>query len=142
MRIGAMTYWLAEQLLNASMRGTAYTTPTDVYVALYTADPTKAGLGTEVTGGAYERLKGTFTAPAQVTDTTVTPNVTYTVIKNTADLIFPKATAGWGTVSHVAIFDDETAGNMLFQGPLENPKAVDEDDLMVFLAGDLVLGIN
>jgi hypothetical protein len=143
MRIGAISNWLAASLMNATLRNTPYTTPATVYLALYTTDPTKADTGTEVTGGAYARIPITLTAPTIMQDVSIPAEpVDITVCENTTDLIFPKATAYWGTVGWVAIRDALTGGNCLWQGPLENPKIVETDDLMVFLAGDLKVGLN
>ena len=37
-----MSNYLENALINATLRNTSYTTPTTVYVALYTSDPTDA----------------------------------------------------------------------------------------------------
>ena len=80
--------YLAQALLNHVFRNTAYTQPTTVYVALYTAAPTDAGGGTEVTGGSYARQSAAFSAPSG------------NQISNSAQVTFPEATANWGTVGH------------------------------------------
>jgi hypothetical protein len=100
----ASTY-LANKIANHVYRNTAYTSPTAVYVALFTSTASlaelKAGtLTNEVTGGSYARVAATFSAPTDgdAGATTVT---------------FPSATAGWGTIRYVAIMDASTAGNVL-----------------------------
>lgn len=84
------------------LRATASTAPATVYVRLYTAvTDAEAGTGTEVSGGAYAGTAVTFGAGA---------NGVYT---NSAAVTFPTATASWGTVTHFAIADAASAGNLL-----------------------------
>ncbi len=84
---------------------TAYTAPTGVYVALLTADPTDAGdMTAEIAVGGYARTQATFGAAVAGVST------------NSADITFPTATADWGTVTHFAVMDASTAGNMLYSG--------------------------
>ena len=56
--------YLENALINAVLRNTSYTSPTTVYVSLYTTDPTDADSGTEVSGGLYARTAVTFGAPS------------------------------------------------------------------------------
>ena len=59
-----MSNYLENGLLNAVLRATSYTSPTTVYVGLYTSDPGEANTGTEVSGGSYARKSATFNAPS------------------------------------------------------------------------------
>ncbi len=131
--MGAMSNYLETALLNHVFRNTAYTSPTTVYVALYTSDPTDADTGTEVSGGAYARQTVTFTAPTQVNDKAT--------IKNASEIVFPLATANWGTITHVGIRDAATGGNLLYHGALTTPKTIEAGDQFRFLANELVLDL-
>ncbi|WP_028560958.1 phage tail fiber protein [Paenibacillus pinihumi] len=115
--------WLAIQLLNATLRNTAFTAPSTVFIALYTSNPTKADTGTEVTGGAYARQSVTMAAPA-VIDGSQT-------VRNSADVTWPVATANWGTVTHFGIRTAATGGNLLYFAPLENPRSILKDDRFI-----------
>ena len=103
--------------------GTA-TRPTAWYVGLFTSDPTDADTGTEVSGGSYARTAVTF-------------SVTGNAATNTAAVEFPAATASWGTVSHIAIYDASTGGNMLFHTALDTAKAITDGDVFRIPTGDL-----
>ena len=103
--------------------GTA-TRPTAWYVGLFTSDPTDADTGTEVSGGSYARTAVTF-------------SVTGNAATNTAGVEFPAATASWGTVSHIAIYDASTSGNMLFHTALDIAKAITDGDVFRIPTGDL-----
>lgn len=123
--MAAMSDYLENALINAVLRGTTYTSPTTVYIGLFTSDPTDAKTGTEVTGGAYARQAITFGAP--------TNGVSY----SSADVLFPVATASWGTVTHIGIFDAATSGNLLFHGTLTNTKTIAADDQLKIVAGNV-----
>lgn len=109
--------------------------PTNLYLALFTADPTEAATGgTEVSGGAYTRMAITFGAPAA--------NGTATRISNSAQIDFPTATAAWGTIAYYAIFDASTAGNKFIEGPLAASKVINSGDIFRVPAGNLTLDID
>jgi hypothetical protein len=126
----SMSDYLENALLNAVLRNTPYTSPSQVYVALFTSDPTDAGTGTEVSGGGYARQPVTFNAPSngQVT--------------NAADILFPVATASWGTVTHVGIYDAATGGNLLFSGALTTSKTISANDQLKIAAGSLSISLD
>ena len=130
----AVSDYLATALLNQVFRNTSFTPPTTVYLALYTSNPTAADTGTEVSGGGYQRMQITFSAP-------VTENGKKT-IKNSTDIVFPMATANWGTISHVGIRDAATGGNLLYYGAVQNPRTIQTNDILKFLAGSLVLTLS
>ena len=117
--------YLENALINAVLRNTSYTSPTTVYVSLYTSDPTDADTGTEVSGGSYARTAVTFGAPSNGVST------------NSADVTFPTCTASWGTVTHVGIHDASTAGNLLFHTPLDTSKTIDSGDIFKITSGNL-----
>jgi hypothetical protein len=126
----SMSDYLENALLNAVLRNTPYTSPSQVYVALFTSDPTDAGTGTEVSGGGYARQAVTFNAPSngQVT--------------NASDILFPIATASWGTVTHVGIYDAQTGGNLLFSGALTTSKTISANDQLKIAAGSLSISLD
>ena len=126
--MAALATTLANALLNATLRNTAYVQPTTVYVALFTVTPTAAGGGTEATGGSYARVAVTFGAAAagQVT--------------NSADALFPAATVGWGTIVAAAIFDSLNGGTLLYFGPC-GPIAINTGDQPKFVAGTLAVSL-
>jgi hypothetical protein len=125
----AKTHFLSDKVLNEVLRATDYVPPTTVYVALFTTATNKSGGGTEVSGGGYARQSVTFGAP--------TAGVDGRKVVNSADVVFPVASASWGTITHCAIFDAATGGNMLYQGALEASKTIGVNDQFKFAAGDL-----
>jgi len=120
-----MSNYLENALINATLRNTSYTSPTTVYLGLYTSDPTDADSGTEVTGNAYARQAITFGAPSNGVTT------------NTAAIEFPQATGSWGTVTHIGIEDALTGGNLLYHSPLNASKTIATGDVFRVAIGSL-----
>ena len=104
----------------------AVTRPTSFYVALFTSNPAEDASGTEVstTGTAYARQSVTF-------------SVSGNTASNTAAIEFPTATASYGTVTHVGVYDASTAGNLIAYAALTTSKAIDTGDVMRINASDL-----
>ena len=122
-----MSNYLENALINVTLRNTAYTSPTTVYVSLHTADPTDAGTGAEVSGGSYARKSATFAAPSNGASAT------------SADVTFDQATASWGTITHIGIWDALTTGNMLYHTPLTTSKTIDSGDIFKIASGSLTV---
>jgi len=120
-----MSNYLENALINATLRNTSYTSPSTVYLALYTSDPTDADTGTEVTGNAYERQSITFGSPSNGVST------------NTAAIEFPQATGSWGTVAYIGIRDASTSGNLLYHTALDASKAIATGDVFRVAIGSL-----
>ena len=118
--MAAMSNYLENALINATLRNTTYTSPATVYVGLFTTDPTDAGTGTEVTGGSYARESMAFGAPSNGVST------------NSSDVEFDQATGSWGTITHFGILDALTSGNLLYHGALTSSKVIEDGDVFKF----------
>lgn len=106
----------------------AFSLPT-VYLALFTAAPSDAGGGTEVSGGSYARKA---TAASDWTAASAGSSSNATVLS------FPAASANWGTVTHWATFDAASGGNMLRWGALTTSKTIQSGDTASFPIGSIV----
>ena len=125
--MAAMSNYLENALINATLRNTSYTSPSVVYVGLFTSDPTDAGSGTEVSGGSYARKAATFGAPSNGASTI------------SSAIEFDQATGSWGTVTHFGIYDASTSGNLLYHGALTASKAIDTGDVFKFATSALTV---
>lgn len=110
----------AESLtLNYILTTNSVTRPTEFHIGLFTAAPGEAGGGTEVTGGSYVRRPVTFavsgTAP--------------TLAQNPTAVEWPTATANWGVITHVAVFDASSGGNMIDYAMLDSSKEILNGDV-------------
>lgn len=119
--------YLEDKVLDHVFGGNAYSAPSTLYVALYTVAPTDTGGGTEVSGGAYVRQTGTFTVSG----------TNPTTASNSAAIEYPTATADYGTVVAVGIFDALSSGNLLAYANLTTSKVVSTGDVFRFNTGDL-----
>lgn len=129
--------FLENKLLDYYLRaknwdGTANATvPGTLYVALFTATPNDAGGGTEVSGGSYARV-GVATSGWNASSGGLVDNI--------AAINFGTASANWGTVTHVGLYDASTGGNLIDWGVLTASRVVNSGDGPVqFAAGALDL---
>lgn len=125
-----MSNYLENALINATLRNTSYTSPTTVYVGLYTSDPTDANTGTEVSGGSYARTSVTFGAPSNGASL------------NSSAVEFPQATGSWGTVGWIGILDAATSGNLLYHTALDVSKTIDTGDIFKIAIGSLSVTLS
>lgn len=123
--MAAISTYLANKLLDHTLRNVAYTPPSTVYLALYTSAPGAGDTGTEVSGGDYARQEVTFN-PASDGQ-----------VVNSADVVFPVATESWGTITHVGVRDAATGGNLLYYAALSTDKTIAAGDQIKFPAGQL-----
>lgn len=134
--MSALSNYLEAALLNEVFRNTAFLSPA-TYVALFTVAPTDAGGGTEVTGGAYARKQVNTDGVTAPFWTAPADDAGPQKVDNNSDVTFATATASWGTVVAVGIFDALTAGNLLYYGALTTNKVVDNGDTFKFATGQL-----
>lgn len=128
----AKSNYLENKIIDHVFRNRSFTVPTTIYVALYTAAPSDAGGGTEVTGGSYARVQvgpsDTAWEATQGGTPAAASSGTTGATQNAAAITFPAPTANWGSVTHFAILDASTAGNFLYAGALAIPKTVNNGD--------------
>lgn len=124
-----MTDYMKKKVLDASLGKGAAGFPTKVYIAAFKTATTDAGGGTEIIGGAYTRKEVTFGA--------ATISGVAGLSSNTNDIEFPIATADWGTVTHLALMDAATGGNMLYHGAVTASKKIDTGDMLRILPTDV-----
>lgn len=133
--MASLTDYAKGELIKHIFRTGTFTTPANWYVALYTTATTDAGGGTEVTGAGYARIPIAPT-DANFSDQTAGDGTT----SNLTDVTFAAPTADWGNVTHMAIHDAITGGNMFAHKELVTPKTISNGTPPpVFSAGDLTI---
>ena len=123
--------YLETEVLDHVFGGNAYTAPSTLYLALHTADPAEDGSGAEVStsGTAYARQAVTFTVSGNEATTS-------------AAVEYSTATANFGTVTHVGVWDASTAGNLLAYAALTSSKTIETGDVFRVPAGDLDITLD
>jgi hypothetical protein len=129
--VSAASDFLENKLLDHALATTAYTAPSNVYVSLHTGSPGDADDGAnEVSGGSYVRKEASFGSAASgsaSTDATIT---------------FDAATANWGTITHIGIYDASTSGNLLFHGAVTTSKTIESGDTFQISSGNLTISLD
>ena len=125
-----LSNYLENELLDHVLRNVSYTSPTTVYVGLFTTDPTDAGTGSEVSGGSYAR---------QIVSVTT---ATGGIVTSSADITFPQATASWGTISHIGLLDALSSGNLLMHTALTTSRAIETGDVLKISTGSLTASLD
>lgn len=125
--------YFAQKLLDHEFGLAAYTFPTTVYLALYTAAPSAAGGGTEVSGSNYSRVA----VPMNSTNWSRSGQT----ITNLQQLLFPIFSGSVATVVAVGIHDAASSGNLLFFSDLAAgyQKSFSANDQAVYPAGSITV---
>lgn len=136
--MAGMSDYLEVAIRKHIFKDTAYSKPTVLAIALFTADPTDANITANEVANAngYARVTVNPSSSANWTEGSSTDGS----VSNTNNITFPTATGSWGTITHVGIYDSATygAGNLLFSAALTSSKTIGNTDVFVFNAGDLV----
>ena len=121
--------FLETEILDHVFGGNAYTAPSTLYLALYTAAPSDAGGGTEVSGASYARQSAAMTVSGDTATTS-------------ASIEFPAAGGSWGTITHIGVFDALSGGNLLAYGSLGTSKTIETGDIFRIPAGSLDITLD
>jgi hypothetical protein len=105
-----------------------------LYVHLYTDSVAADGTGTEVTnvGTGYVKQVVSFDPAATSGGVTTT--------SNDVEVLFPLATASYGSVVSMAIKNN--GGDVFWYGDLTVPKSIDTNDQLRFAIGDIDLSMD
>lgn len=123
-----MSDYLENKSLDHNLGTATFTKPSATYVGLYTGDPLDNGTGPEVPAAyGHSRQVCTFN-PASGGQAA-----------NNVIMYFGPATTAWGSITHFAVWDAPTGGNMLYRGSVDQPKTIALGDMATYLPGDLVI---
>ena len=128
--MGSLADFLENELLDHVFNA-AYTPPATVYIGLSTADPQDDGSGlAEPSGNGYARKAITFGAAAS------------RQVAQSGDVTFDEATGSWGTITHWALFDAASEGNMLAHGALAVSKEVVSGNTPSIASGEVTVSFS
>jgi hypothetical protein len=141
----AFSDYAENKLIDFIFRGQSLTAPATMHVALYTASCNDAGGGTEASGGNYSRQAVTSSlanwAGTQSAGSTTASSGTGGVTSNNNAISW--GTVTWsGTVTHWALLDASSGGNMWFCAALTASQAVASGNTVQFAAGALTVTLQ
>jgi len=143
--MSAASTYLEAKVLNHVLTSTSYSAPSTRYVALFNNTSGNAlanlqqGIITDevsTSGTAYARQTVTFALASPSTGAGPSSSAT------NATVTFPTATASFGSITHVAVMDASTSGNVLFFGAVTTAKQIDTGDTFQITSGNLTIALN
>jgi hypothetical protein len=127
MGVAQATDFLENLIVDHLFRTRSFAKPAALWFALFTAAPSDSGGGTEVSGGSYARVN---LAPLDANwvatqgGTSGNSSGASGITSNAVAITFPAPTANWGTVTHFAIMDAASGGNMLIWDALTASRTI------------------
>lgn len=129
--MGSFSDYLELKILDHVFGASSYSAPATMYFALSTADPGETGSTiAEPSGNNYARASFT-------NNKTNWGDAAAGAITNDVAVTFNTASGSWGTITHFAVFDASTSGNMLIYGTLTTSKSITTGDTPKFNIGDV-----
>ncbi len=117
---------LLDEILGAGANNVA---PATWHFALSTTVPAADGSGAnEPSGGAYARVAATNNGSNFGPSTTSAP----IQLQNNTNVTFPRATASWGTIVAVLIYDAASAGQLRMFAQLDSNHPVNSGNVLEF----------
>ena len=124
--MSGLSNYLENKLLDHALRNTSYTPATTVYLTLFVGSPTDAGSGgAEV---SVTRQAVTFGAASSG------------AVSNSSSVSFTSMPAV--TVTHVAVYDHLSSGNLLIHGALSSTVTAASGDTFTIQANDLDITLD
>lgn len=135
---------LAQQIFDATLAPsrTTLAAKAGVWMSLHTAAPDDNSGGNEATYSGYARVN---VASAMTSSTTGSAPEQAITATNSTDIVFPASTGATQTVTHWAIWSDQTLGTgsyLMYSGALTSSRAVQTGDVVVIPAGQLSIALT
>lgn len=124
--MGSLTDYMEKKVLDAMCGNGTPLSSISMWMGLFTAAPSDASGGTEVSGGNYGRKSvGTWLTATIVSD--------FAGVSNATNTVFATASNSWGgPITHFALFDDSATGNMILWATLTAAKTILTNDIAIF----------
>lgn len=136
--MSAASNYTENNVINALLRGVAFPLPTKTYLSLHTANPGESG-GSEVSTTNWPSYVRKDAANGEAIDTGWNEPVDG-VTTNLQQVLYPSHNGASAiTITHWAVYDAPTGGNMLNYAALNTPRTLQPGDVFVFDAGSLTV---
>ena len=135
---------LAQSIFDATLAASrsSLSAKPGVWMSLHTAAPNDSTGGNEATFSGYGRINIASAMTSSVVGTAPEQTVRAT---NTSDLNFPASTGATQTITHWAIWSDQTLGTaayLMYSGALSSSRSVQSGDVVVIPAGQLTIDLT
>lgn len=137
--MSAASNYTENKVLDHVLGTTAWSpAPSTVYLGLFTNTSSNAATNLEAgtltdevstSGSAYGRQSIAFGSASGGS------------ASNSGTVTFSAATSNWGTITHVAIMDAQTGGNVLFWGAVTTSKTIESGDTFQVSSGNLSISL-
>lgn len=136
--MGSFSDYLENEVLDHIFSAATWTPPVTLYLALCTAAPTDASTGSTLTEANYTG----YSRLAVTNNATNWPAASAGAKSNGVAFTFAECTAGTSTITHFAIVDAATLGNVIGWGALTTSKTITTGDTPKFAIGDLDITLD
>lgn len=135
---------LAQSIFDATLAPsrTNLTAKPGVWMSLHTAAPDDNSAGNEATYSGYARVNVASLMSSSTVGTAPEQSIRAT---NTGDINFPASTGATQTVTHWAIWSDQTLSGgayIMYSGSLSSSRSVQSGDVVVIPAGQLTIDLT
>lgn len=141
---GSLSDYAENKLLDSIFRGVSFS-PANLYLALFTQGD---GLEANNIAGSVE-VKPTDASGAATSYARIKVNdqggyvaAVNGVTSNAQNLEFPTATGDWNTITHTALMDAPTGGNVIIWGEITNPRDIYAGDAVRVRAGANIITLD
>lgn len=133
---GSFSDYLENEVLDHVWGASTYTPPVTVYAQAYTAAPSDAGGGTQVTTFGHARV-------AVTNNLTNFPAASAGAKSNGTAITWGAASGGsWGSITHVGFFDASSGGNLIGWSDVPVAKTIDDGDVLFIPIGSLTISLT
>lgn len=135
--------YLEERIIETTLRGAAMPVPSGIFIALFTGDPTDANVSANECSTASWPAYARQDAAAAAAISTGWAAPSNGVTSNAKILTFAANNGASAiTVSHLALYDSASGGNLLYHAPLVASKTLQPGDVLSFGIGALTVTIQ
>jgi len=131
--MAAFSSYLGNKILDLVLNGVSYAPTGDIYVALFSDGD---GLDDNAPTGEITNIGYTRIHIKNATSIEFTTSVD-SVSANNNSVIFGPAGEDWDPVTHIALMDSTSGGNVLFWSPLPASRQVDNTESLTFAISEL-----
>lgn len=140
--MAAASTYTRQRVMDAILRGVALSLPAGTYVSLHTADPGPAGAN-EVSLAAWPSYSRRDAAAGGAVASGWSATDTNGQTRNAKQIPFPSNNgAAPVTITHFAVWDAITSGNMICYGALTTPRTVGVSEVVLFDVNTLTASLT